>query len=1522
LRLRRGSYKAFLLLLCFILAALSFAGIQQGTAQAADNSVTALEVINGGFEEIIVDGVIPGWTQTFGAGDSGGSVTVDNSQKQEGNNSLKINDNATVVFGVESAKMLVEAGSEYSVTAAVYIAGAASQMQLKFYDAQNIAISGGTVLVERNAPLNVWQTLSVNGVAPVGAASVAIVLVSAKTGKGITFWDDVQLSRVEPGGGGSEPDAPVLSMVNGGFEQPASGGESVPGWTIKSGQPAVTTDNKRMGENSLLASLVPGTGVPAINVESGLMDVEENTTYTLSAEVFLQTGTMEGLYVYVYDKDDKLVKSEAGKDFHVYLSATTDHEQWKYHEASFKVQPGGVKLKVSLITGAKKTLYFYVDEVSIMKKVTNGDFELPVTAGVIPGWSKEKEADASSFEVTSDRSSGGDNSMHLVNTTGEYVNVISELIPVEAGATYTATARTWLESGSADMYLRFFDVDRKYMKKQAWSIVNGPTDVWFDQYVTAEVPEGAQYAAILYAGSPTKTFSYYVDDVKLLRGEHEIVEEPLPENAITIVGEDMGAQIRKATIMRGAIGLDGDGKHVIYTVVAGAPSIFTIIDLATEKVVKSLPMPETSGAWSVTMSNDGSVYLGAYNLGLLYRYVPSTDTLINLGHPLSTKDSVLYPMAAGPDGIMYGSTYPTAVLYAYNPATNQFNNYGTMSTLASGERWTRVVAYDEQTHKIYAGVGNVPRLLEYDLTTGAKRDLLPAGFENIISVYDLNVAGGKLFARKEANNANETFVIDIASGEMLEVTNADTGESSTTFINFSRGVSPVSPIANSIYYAGTGGALYEYDLNTDTYKSLGASIEGAAIAYEFVELAEEGFPGYSLVGLSGNSGKLFKYNLATGKVKLTDVQVPAEPVNIHEIAKGPDGKIYTAGYLQGNLGVYTPSSGESMYYDGIGQGEGITSIDNKLYLGVYPGASIYEYDLAKPWNRTNSDLLNPNKLFALSDLNQDRPFGMGGAEDLNKLFVGSVPKNGMLGGVLAVYDLEAGGAPELYENVVPNQSILSFAYKDGLLYGGTSIHGGQGGTPTESAAVLFIWDVVNKKKLFEVVPVAGKQAITALHVGPDGNIWGLANGALFIFDTETHQVIHSDNAFPNAAGRWIDGSMETGSDGNVYATVGGYFFKVDAATKEITVLASKVRKLAQDDFGSFYMFTEPESPNLYKYTIPELLLKLTGVELTAETAVLEAGQQMSLSLKGLLEKGRTTQELSGAEKVYTSSAAAVAEVDQDGKVTAKSAGTAQLKVQITLNGVTVESAPINVVVTRQDTGGPGGGPGGEGPNAGPGNPQGPSTPQGPDVPTAPGPQQPQEPKQPEGAQEPQQPETPSVSLSDVAKHWAQSLITQAVKLGFVSGYVDGSFQPDREVTRIEFAAMLSRALQLEGEAGDMAFADATAIPAWAKPYVARLVQEAVISGFGDNTFRPTKQMTRMEAIIMIVRSLKLPTNPDAALAFADAQDVPQWARADVAAAAAAGLVAGRGDNRLAPQEPITRAETVALVLRMLSLLEK
>ena len=1141
------------------------------------------ELQNAGFDLPSEDGSIPYWERAFGTQ----PIVLDSIHVYEGVYSLKLADQSKdEPLGLISKPVRVTPGNIVTVTAMVYGEGTGTaELYLRYFDAS------GNIIGNHNQPIpqpgNEWQKVTLSVQVPEDAVTGKVLLYSSKSNQGTFYFD--ALAWEEQG-------VPNLFVRNGGFENVLPDG-TIPGWKLVSGDASISQDQAFEGVSSLFISNAAGTG-KGINLESDWIDVEEGVNYTLTANVFLQQGAFQGFYVYVYDENGQLVKGPSGSDFHLYVHALSPTNEWTLVSGSFTVQPGGKKAKVSLISGNKKNYQVYIDDVSILQSVANGGFEEQLAEdGSVPGWRKFAATDGDTFGVTEERAATGTKSLVIENDPGKYMNVIGNLIPVEAGKTYTAAAKTYIEYGSAGMYVRYFDRNGNYIGKQHWSITSEPAETWFTNVVIAEVPEGASYAAVMFAGSNKYTYKYYVDDVTFIKGKHPVAEEPpVPENSIVNVGVDLGVQIRKATVMRGDLGKDAEGRDVIYTVVQGTPAMLTVIDVETEQVTGSIPMPDTSGAWSVKVSSDGTVYLGAYNKGLLYRYFPETGELRNLGHPLPTKDSVLYPMDTGPDGKMYGGTYPTGSVYMYDPATDTFADFGTMAYTTSGERWTRVTVYDAERNKIYAGVGNQARLIEYDVETGQKRDLLPEKYRNITSVYDLNLVEGKLFARKETNNAFETFVLDAETGEQITVTNGDTGEQSDVFLNYSRGVSPKSPVADKVYFAGAGGELFEYDLNTDTYRSLGVTIEGAAISYDFVQLDEEGFPGYSLVGLSGNNGKMYKYNLETGNIKVVDVMLPAEPVPIHDIEKGPDGNIYTTGYLAGNMGMYNPATGESRYFNGIGQGEGMTVVGDKLYIGTYPDAKIYEYDVSKPWNRDNPDQMNPVLLFSLYDNDdipgytlQDRPFGMAGSEELGQLYVGTVPKNGLLGGAFAVYDLKTRGEPEVYWNLVEGQSIISLVYKDGYVYGGTSIHGGQGSIPSASEAVLFVWDAAGKQKVFETVPVPGKTSITALHAGPDGNIWGLANGALFVFDPVQRKVIYSKDEFPNASGRWIDGSLVTGTDGNIYGTAGGNFFKVDVDTKEVTVLATQARHVEVDDYGHFYLYPI-DGANLYRYTIPDLVI--------------------------------------------------------------------------------------------------------------------------------------------------------------------------------------------------------------------------------------------------------------------------------------------------------------------------------------------
>ncbi|SFF01212.1 2',3'-cyclic-nucleotide 2'-phosphodiesterase/5'-or 3'-nucleotidase, 5'-nucleotidase family [Paenibacillus algorifonticola] len=168
-------------------------------------------------------------------------------------------------------------------------------------------------------------------------------------------------------------------------------------------------------------------------------------------------------------------------------------------------------------------------------------------------------------------------------------------------------------------------------------------------------------------------------------------------------------------------------------------------------------------------------------------------------------------------------------------------------------------------------------------------------------------------------------------------------------------------------------------------------------------------------------------------------------------------------------------------------------------------------------------------------------------------------------------------------------------------------------------------------------------------------------------------------------------------------------------------------------------------------------------------------------------------------------------------------------------------------------------------------------------------------------------------LKDVAGHWAEQSIKQAVEQGIVKGFADGSFRPEANATRAEFVTMVSRAFKLGDATSVPNFRDADAIPVWARSFVAQLSEAGLISGYADNTFRPSNPLTRVEMTAIMVRALGLPIDPAATVDFADASQIPAWAVPYVAAAAKAGIVQG-ANNKFNPSANATRAEVVTLLL--------
>lgn len=179
------------------------------------------------------------------------------------------------------------------------------------------------------------------------------------------------------------------------------------------------------------------------------------------------------------------------------------------------------------------------------------------------------------------------------------------------------------------------------------------------------------------------------------------------------------------------------------------------------------------------------------------------------------------------------------------------------------------------------------------------------------------------------------------------------------------------------------------------------------------------------------------------------------------------------------------------------------------------------------------------------------------------------------------------------------------------------------------------------------------------------------------------------------------------------------------------------------------------------------------------------------------------------------------------------------------------------------------------------------------------------------------PTEPVIAFTDIAGHWAEDYIMRAAAKGIVSGYPDGTFKPNNPVTRAEFTVMLAGALKLEGNGSALTFTDHDQIGGWAKQAVAQAVQAGIVVGFSDGSFRPNTQITRVEMAVMVARALQLELNANALPGFADDEAIPQWAKGAVEAIRKLGIVDGRGGNRFVPNETASRAEATVMLLRLL-----
>ena len=176
-------------------------------------------------------------------------------------------------------------------------------------------------------------------------------------------------------------------------------------------------------------------------------------------------------------------------------------------------------------------------------------------------------------------------------------------------------------------------------------------------------------------------------------------------------------------------------------------------------------------------------------------------------------------------------------------------------------------------------------------------------------------------------------------------------------------------------------------------------------------------------------------------------------------------------------------------------------------------------------------------------------------------------------------------------------------------------------------------------------------------------------------------------------------------------------------------------------------------------------------------------------------------------------------------------------------------------------------------------------------------------------------------MQDIQGHWARACIEYLVEQGIFTGYPDGTFQPEKAITRAEFAVIVSRAFELTAKRSSQPFSD---VPDehWAQAVIDRVYRAAWLSGYTDGTFGPSQLMPRVQVLVALASGLELvpihAANEVVKAALTDAATVPQYAIPGVAAAIEHRLVVNVPHrDRLRPLDSATRAEAAAFLYQAL-----
>jgi len=543
---------------------------------------------------------------------------------------------------------------------------------------------------------------------------------------------------------------------------------------------------------------------------------------------------------------------------------------------------------------------------------------------------------------------------------------------------------------------------------------------------------------------------------------------------------------------------------------------------------KAWTIPVGIGSWDIVRARDGNIYLGSYNGGTLMCFDPRRERWIDLpqmSEDYRKKEYIIATLVQTPNNDIYYGTYPGCRLVRCDLEKGVLEDVGSP---APDENYLRGLETTAAGVVLCCVATQRARTVAYLPKTHTFRTLTPEEFQRpgfapaaVTANYIADATAGKI------------ITYDARTLDVSRVYDAPTDSSGfTTYKD------------DLLLYQQAREGLYLFDLRNGKRSEFHRAALPPAIGRTYLTKAREALymrvQSYAVIGPRASSYEWKR------------IPVDGLGQNIFWLNTFSDGRIFGGPELGQTMFAWNPKNAQLDSYDQVIDhgGEIYYAIPyrGKLYTISYIKATLAVFDPAKGWKQGNDKDSNPRTILHVPD-SQYRPVGGIHLGPGNKMYIGTQPNYGMLGGALTVFDPETEQI-EVHRNIIPDQQLVAVATDATWVYAASNPGGGGGAKPKARAGHFFVWDPAAKKIVYDL-ELAPRQGIHAM---------ASVNGCVyFALGSEFKEYKHATGQMRTIAqlekpARIPNQSLRACQDGTLWAILSGQLARIRPRENRIDFL--------------------------------------------------------------------------------------------------------------------------------------------------------------------------------------------------------------------------------------------------------------------------------------------------------------------------------------------------------------------------------